>query len=190
MKYTLSIISVAILATVAAFGQAGDPLPHSALGNVIVTGTTPSAGTNEVQTITLTSFSGGTNSVTFAGKSATFVLSATAANSAISTSASNALVSLATIGAGGVNVSTTGTANRVIAVTFQGNNAKKDVPVMTAAVVSGTNTIAVATTTPGVTADGRSSGKGQLLMDLSTGFYYSNTSSTSLQPTWTKLSAQ
>ena len=190
MKTILSILSITILAAVFAMGQSGDPLPHSAIGSAVVTGTTPSNGTSEVQTITLTGFSGGTNSVTFAGKSASFVLSSTNTNAQISTSASNALVSLATIGAGGVNVATTGTANRAIAVTFQGNLAKKDVGLITAAVTSGTNTVGVAVTTPGVTADGRSSARGQLLIDLSTGFIYSNTSSVLLQPAWTKASAQ
>jgi len=50
-------------------------------------------------------------------------------------------------------------------------------------------TIAVAETTPGVTATGRGAAKGSILTDTTNGILYINTG-TALAPTWTKVGTQ
>lgn len=165
MKFPLILVALVALSC-SAVGQSGEKLPTFE-GSILKTGTVPNNGTSEVQTVTLTSFSGGTNKASYAGKSATIVLSGTQNNTDISSITDSALESIYTIGSGGVSCSTTGTTNRVITITFTGKNAKKNVTTLQWEVVSGSNTAGVATLTPGVEADGRLTAKGQMAIALS-----------------------
>lgn len=121
-------------------------LREVALG--IADGAVPSAGTNEVQSVTLTSATGGTFTLSFGGQT-TAAIAFNAAASAVQT----ALEALSTIGAG--NVAVTGAAGGPYTVTFQNALGATDVAQMTAsgALLTGTSpSVAVATTTPGVAA--------------------------------------
>jgi len=79
-----------------------------------------------------------------------------------------------------------------LTITFAGNLAKLAVPVITVEenALEGTDpTVAVAETTPGVTADFRGASKGALVTDTTNGILYINTG-TALSPTWTKVGTQ
>jgi len=79
-----------------------------------------------------------------------------------------------------------------ITVTFTGNNAKLLLPaitVVTNAMTGTSPTVAVAITTAGVTADGRSSKLGQLCIDATNGILY-QTSTAGPNVTWGKVSGQ
>lgn len=111
-------------------------------------GTVPSAGTNEVQSVTLTSATGGTFTLSYGGQT-----TAAIAYNASAAAVQAALEALSTIGAG--NVAVTGAAGGPYTVTFQSALGATDVAQMTAsgALLTGAGAaIAVATTTPGVAA--------------------------------------
>lgn len=154
---------------------------------VLETNAAPVNGTNEVQTFTLSALGAGTHRFSFRGKSGVLTLTGDEANNAaISAKVTTLLEGLRTIGAGNVSVSTTGSGARAIAVTFQARLGKEALPQMTAVKLTGTPTIVVATTTPGVTATFRGSKKGQLLARLDNGSLYINTG-TPAAPTWAAL---
>lgn len=188
-------ILAALAAFVASFtfsanAQSGDPLPGKT-GPILVTGTTPINGTNEVQTITIGGTpTGGTFTLSFKGKT-TGAVSWSSTNSVLVANIDGALEGLATVGTNGVTTAVATATNGIgtYTVTFGGNLAKLDVPVITASSsLSGTSpTLAIATTTPGITADGRRATKGELLLDLGTPKLYINASGTSLQPNWTAI---
>lgn len=196
MKFLFSLLTMMaliVLATftlvVTSFAQSGADLPFMPDG-ILRTGQVPVNGTDEVQTITLTNFSAGTLRLTLLGKSTVLTFGAADTNAAIDTAVDAALEAMGVVGAGGTTVATSGTTSRAIVVTFTGNMRKLDIPTIVATVLTGTNTVGVAVTTPGVTADGRSAITGQLLMDGAAGVLYSNTSTTPLAPTWVKVGAQ
>lgn len=189
------LLSLALMAFVTplAFSQAGDPLPTFG-GGILATATTPVNGTNEVDTITIGGTpTGGTFTLTFQNRT-TAAITWSATNATLVANIDAALEALPTIGTGGVTtaVGTMTAGIGTITVTFTGNNVKRDVSALTGtSSLTGTSpTLAVATTTPGVTADGRRSPTGQLLINKANGFLYQNTSTTSLQPTWTKVSSE
>lgn len=192
MKTITSILCVAAF-SLTAFGQAGEDLP-SFPGKILMTGTAPVAGTNAIQTITIGGTpTAGTFTLNFAGRnSAAITWSAT--NATLVANIDAALEALGTVGTGAVTtaVGTMTAGIGTITVTFTGNNVgKKVVPTMTwVSSLTGTSpTLAVATTTPGVAADGRISPKGQLCIAIDTGFLYSNTG-TPPNPTWVKVSSE
>lgn len=154
----------------------------------------PSAGTDEIQTITF----GGTPAtltftLTFQGQTtATIAWSAT--NGTLVSNIDTALEALGNIGTAGVTtaVGTMTAGVGTITVTFNGVVGKLAVDTMTATIVvagTGSPTIAVAETTPGVTATGRGYPIGQLYCNSANGKWYTNTG-TSLAPTWTVVGAQ
>ena len=149
----------------------------------------PSAGTDEVQTISSSGTpTGGTFKLSFKGqRTAALDFDASAAE------IDAALGALSTIG-GAANVTCAGGALPTdVTVTFTGALAKKAVPLLTvveSALTGGTDPeITVAETTPGVTATHRGAPKGAQLVDTTNGIAYINTGSAT-SPTWTKIGTQ
>jgi hypothetical protein len=191
-KFLLTAIVFAAF-SVSSFGQAGDNLPPFDRG-IFMTATTPVNGTDEVQTITIGGTpTAGSFTLTYAGRT-TGAIAWSSTNATLVSNIDTALEALTTIGTGGVTtaVGTMTAGIGTITVTFVGNNAKLDVPVMTGVnSMTGTSpTLAVATTTPGVTADGRSQAKRGTMIVTLTGVAYINTSATLLNPTWVTVGSQ
>jgi hypothetical protein len=177
----------------------GGNVIDSGAGEIYQNAGAPSAGTDEVQTLTIggTPEVGSTFRITFEGwKTAAIPWSSVDATLVASIDA--ALEALPNIGAGGVAVadvtltSGVGTAS----ITFSGANlAKKDVGLAVASEfkqstgAASAGTAAIATTTPGVTATARDAGKGALLVDTTNGKLYINTGA-ALAPTWTVVGTQ
>lgn len=149
---------------------------------VITNAGVPTAGTNEVQTVTLADFAAGILSLKFRGQTATVTFVGNESNGTIDTTMDAALEALDGIGASGVTVSTSGTTDRAIAITFGGVLAGEALPIMTGS-LTGAGTLTIAETTPGVSATAIGSPKGQLLVDTTNGRLYQNTG-TADAPTW------
>ena len=154
----------------------------------------PGAGTSEVQTLTIGGTpTGGTFRVAFDGQiSADITWNAT--NVTLLANIQAALDAMANIGTNGC-VAAAGTLTSgigTITLTFGANLAKLAVSTMTAQnnSLTGTSpTLAIAETTPGVTAGERGAGPGALLVDTTNKLLYINTG-TALAPTWTKVGTQ
>jgi hypothetical protein len=170
------------------------PIIEGAVSRPITNAGAPSAGTDEVQTITFGGTpTGGTFTLTFEGHT-TAAITWSATNATLVANIDAALEALNNIGSGGVTtaVGTMTAGIGTITVTFSGGNvAKKAVGLMTASSsLTGTSpTLAVAETTPGVDATGRGAGAGQLLIDTTNKKLYINTG-TALAPTWTVTGTQ
>lgn len=151
----------------------------------------PSAGTDEVQTLTIDA-TGGTFRLGFEGF-VTADIDWSATNNTLRDNVDAALEALPSIGAGGVAVAVgTMTAGvGTLTITFGGNRGKQAVGLIAVAdnSLTGTGTLSIAETTPGVTATGRGAPKGATLTDTSNGVLYINTG-TPLAPTWTKVGTQ
>ena len=190
----IACLVAAFLIPVMLFAQAGEDLPT--FPNAIVkTATVPVNGTSEIDTITIGGApAGGTFTLTFEGRT-TGAISWSATNATLVANIDDALEALPNVGTGGVTtaVGTMTAGVGTITVAFAGNRAKENVSAMTAtnALTSSTPTptpsLAVATTTAGVTADGRITPKGTLLIDGGTPDLYIN-DGTPPNPTWTKVS--
>lgn len=154
----------------------------------------PSAGSDEVQTITFGGTpTGGTFKLTFQSLT-TAAITWSATNATLVSNIDTALEALTNIGASGVTtaVGTMTAGVGTITVTFNGVVGKLLLTVMTVNnnSLTGTSpTIAVAQTTPGVTATGRGYGKGKLLSDTTNAKVYINTGTTTA-PTWTVVGTQ
>jgi hypothetical protein len=154
----------------------------------------PSAGTSEVQTLTLGGTpSGGSFRLAFEGLS-TGPIAWSGTNATLIAHIDAALEALPNIGSGGVNVAvgtmTAGVGTATI--TFAGNLAKLAVSTLTVAsnALTGTSpTVAVAKTTPGVTATFRGASVGAVVTSTSNGKLYIN-SGTALAPVWTVVGSQ
>lgn len=154
----------------------------------------PTAGTDEVQTIT---FGGTPTGGTFKLKFGSFVTAAiswSATNNTLRDNVDAALEALPNVGAGNVTVAVgTMTAGvGTLTMTFAGTLAKRAVALITVASnnLTGTApTVAVTETTPGVNATHRGAPKGAKLVDTDNGIDYINTGTTSA-PTWTKTGTQ
>lgn len=150
----------------------------------------PGNGTNEVQTLTLANATGGTFKLAFDGF-ITAAITWSATTNTLLANINTALRALPNIGASGITAtdSTLSSGNGDVLLTFGGNLAKMAVSTITVALNSLTGsspTVAVAETTPGVTATERGAGIGALLVNISNGAVYSNTG-TALEPTWTLI---
>jgi len=187
IKLITLLLAVAAFLPALCLAQSGADLPTFGRG-ILACGTAPVNGTSEVQTITIGGTpTGGTFKLIFRGKS-TAAISWSNNNAQLNTNVEVALRALGEIGGTNATVAT-GTMTAGIGTmtcTFSGNVGKLDVPQMTATnAMTGTSpTVAVSTTTPGITADGRNATTGQLLIDKTAGKLYINTSSTSQSPTW------
>ena len=176
----------------------GGNIIDSGAGKIVQMAGVPGVGTDEVQTITIggTPETGSTFRLTYDGWTATVAWIATSATLVSRIDA--ALEALPNIGTGGVTTADGTSTNGVgtFIVTFTTANGKRDVALMVGSAflqstgaASASGTVAVATTTPGVDAAFRSSGKGQLLVDTTNGILYINTGSAGA-PTWTKVGTQ
>lgn len=169
------------------------PYIEGGLGLFTVAGA-PTQGTNEVQTLTLGGTpTGGTFALAFDGYTTTDI-DWTDTDSTLIADIDAALEALPNIGTGGVTVAagTLSSGIGTITITFGGNLAELVVPLITVAddsLEGSAPTIAVAETTPGVTATARGASKGSILTDTTNGILYINTG-TALAPTWTKVGTQ
>lgn len=151
----------------------------------------PTSGTSEVQTITFGgtptggtfTLASGTNGRTSAAIAWSATNSTLVANTQAGLDALNAPGSGNTVVAVGTMTSGIGT----LTVTFQGKLAKLDVPqLVPVSSLTGTSpTLAVTTTTAGVTATFRTATPGTILCDTVTPGLYFNSSATLYSPTWT-----
>lgn len=119
---------------------------YTTLGRALEIAGAPSNGTSEVQTITISSFGACTLILTFKGASTTLTFTGSEINSAIDTAVLAALIALRTIGTSGVTVSTSGTTDRAIAVTFAAQLGKLDVDALVASVSGGSAVAATLST--------------------------------------------
>lgn len=154
----------------------------------------PVAGTDEVQTITIGGTpTGGTFKLAYKGQT-TAPIDWSATNATLIANIDAALEALSTIGAGNVTtaVGTMTAGIGTATVTFVGALAKLAVPLITVFSndLTGTApTVAVAETTPGVSATHRGAPVGAELVDTTNGKAYINTGTASV-PTWTVIGAQ
>lgn len=160
------------------------------------TGTTdhpgvPGAGTSEIQTLTIDA-TGGTFKLAFEGF-VTADISWSSSNTTLRDNVDAALEALPSIGAGGVAtaVGTMTSGVGTLTITFGGNRAVQDVPLITVAEnsLTGTGTLSIATSTPGVDATRRGAPKGAMIRDTTNGKLYINTG-TGTAPTWTVVGTQ
>lgn len=154
----------------------------------------PSAGTDEVQTLTFGGTpTGGTFKLKFDGFT-TAAITWSATNNTLRDRVDAALEALPNIGTGGVTtaVGTMTAGIGTLTVTFAGNQTKQAVNTITVAdnSLTGTSpTLAVVETTPGVNATARGAAVGATLQDTTNGVLYIN-SGTPLAPTWTVVGSQ
>lgn len=153
----------------------------------------PSAGVDEIQTITIGGTpTGGTFTLTFEGHTSG-AITWSATNNTLIANVDAALEAMPNIGTGGVTTADSTLSSGIgdLLVTFTGNNAKKNVGLMTAtSSLTGTApTVAVATTTAGVDATARGQAAGVIVIDTTNKKAYINTG-TALSPTWTVVGAQ
>lgn len=149
----------------------------------------PSAGTNAVQTLSITGTpTGGTFTLTFNGET-----TAAIARNANAAAVESALLALRSLESGDVVASGGALPGTPVVLTFGGNYARTPVPLITAngALLTGGNspTASVANTTPGVKATERGAAKGTLLTDTTNAVVYVNTG-TAVAPTWTIVGTQ
>lgn len=154
----------------------------------------PSAGTSEIQTLTIGGTpTGGTFKLALDGF-ITAAITWSATNATLVANIDAALEALPNIGTGGV-VTAVGTMTAgigTITITFGGNSgflAVNTITVNNNSLTGTAPTLAVAETTPGVGATGRGAPKGAELIDTTNGILYINTGS-GLAPTWTKVGTQ
>ena len=151
----------------------------------------PVAGTDEVQTLTIDA-TGGTFKLRHEGF-VTAAISWSATNATLVANLDAALEALPSIGTGGITcaVGTMTAGVGTITMTFAGNHGKKACTMIAVETnsLTGTATLSIAETTPGVDATGRGAGKGRQLIDTTNGIVYVNTGTASA-PTWTKVGTQ
>jgi hypothetical protein len=155
----------------------------------------PTAGTNEVQTLTIGGTpTGGTFKLTYDGFTTT-AITWSATNATLLANINAALDALTNLAASAV-VATAGTLTAgigTVLLTFSGEPVKaRAVNTMTVAnnSLTGTSpTLAIVETTPGVDTTGRGAPKGGLLQDSTNGKLYVNTG-TDASPTWTVVGTQ
>jgi hypothetical protein len=169
-------------------------MPPQAGGTGLTNAGAPSAGTDEVQTLTI----GGTpTSGTFKLKydgHVTASITWSSTNNTLRDNVDAALEALPNVGTGNMTtaVGTMTAGIGTLTLTFAGELAKLAVSTITVdtdALVGTSPTVAVAETTPGVTATGRGAAKGATLIDTTNGIHYINTG-TAFAPTWTKTGTQ
>jgi hypothetical protein len=154
----------------------------------------PSAGTDEVQTLTIGGTpTAGTFKIAFEGFT-TAAITWSSTNATLISNIDTALEALPAIGTGGVTTAAGSLTAGIgtITLTFAGNRGKQAVATMTIADNSLTGTaptLQIAETTPGVDASGRGAPKGAQLTDTTNGKLYINTG-TATAPTWTVVGSQ
>jgi hypothetical protein len=154
----------------------------------------PVNGTNEVQTLTIGGTpDGGTFKLKYDGQ-ITAAITWSATTGTLLANIQAALRALATIGSAGVTCTEGSLASGVgtVTITFGGNLAKLAVPTISVYLNSLTGTaptLAMAETTPGVTATARGAAVGAVLMDTTNKVLYKN-DGTALEPKWLQTFGQ
>lgn len=166
----------------------------SGLGTPFRNAGAPTAGTNEVQTLTIGGTpTSGTFKIRYDGQT-TGAITWSATNATLLANINAALDALTNVGASGL-VAAAGTLTAgigTITLTAGALLAKKAIPLATIAdnsLVGTSPTLAIAETTPGVDASFRGAAKGALLTDTTNGLLYINTGDATT-PTWTKVGTQ
>lgn len=163
----------------------------SGLGTPLANAGAPVAGTDEIQTLTIDA-TGGTFKLAYDGYT-TGAISWSATNATLIANIDAALEALANIGTGGVTtaVGTMTAGVGTATITFVSQNGKKAVATITVAnnSLTGTATLSVAESTPGVDATARGAALGALLVDTTNKKLYINTGSAGA-PTWTVAGSQ
>lgn len=153
----------------------------------------PTAGTSEVQTLTIGGTpTGGTFKLAYDGQ-VTSSITWTATDATLVSNIDTALEALTNIGSGNITTAagTLSSGIGTVTLTFAGTLAKKAVNTITVhtnALTGTSPTLAVVETTPGVDSSGRSASKGALLHDTTNGKLYIATASN--PPTWTVVGTQ
>jgi hypothetical protein len=166
-RFRFSLLLVCVLLPVSGNGGTAS-LPS--LKVLLLSGsTTPTNGTNEIQTITFGSGQVSGNFYLRFNNRTTAAIPWSSTNATLVANIDSALEALGNIGAAGVGTAVGSMTAGVgtINIAFNGNNSKNDVPQMTVPSKTTSGTIAVTTTTPGVVADGRNAPAGTLLMAYS-----------------------
>ncbi len=151
----------------------------------------PVDGTSEVQTLTIDA-AGGTFQLGFDGYT-TADITWSATNNTLRDRVDTALEALPSIGTGNVTtaVGTMTAGVGTLTITFAEALGKKAVALITVEdnSLTGTATLTVEETTPGVDATHRGAPKGAKLLDITNGVDYINAGTTTA-PTWTKTGTQ
>jgi hypothetical protein len=171
----------------------GGRIIEGATSRPLIADGAPSAGTSEVQTLTIGGTpTGGTFTLTFQGHT-TAPITWTAVDATLVSAVDAALEALGNIGTGGVTTAagTISSGIGTITITFAGNLAKQAVGLIVAnSSLTGTAPTAVVTeTTPGVDATARGAGQGQMYINATDGDLYINTG-TALVPVWAVVGGQ
>lgn len=162
-------------------------------GGALTNAGAPSAGTDEVQTLTIGGTpEGGTFKLALGGTLITGAITWSATNATLIANIDAALEAI--LGTGSVTTAEDTITDGIgtITITFTGAYGKMAVPTLTVYdnSLTGTSpTLAVAETTPGVSATGRGAPKGAKLVDTTNGIDYIN-SGTASAPTWVKTGTQ
>lgn len=169
------------------------PIIPGATGAPLLNAGAPSAGTNEVQTLTIGGTpTGGTFKLGFEGF-VTGSITWSATNATLLANINTALQAI--IGASEITAAAGSLTAGIgtITLTFGGNRGRQAISGLISVeenALTGTDpTLAIAETTPGVNATGRGAAKGQTLSDTTNGILYINTG-TPTAPTWTKVGTQ
>lgn len=171
----------------------GQVIDGSGLNSPILNEGAPVNGTDEVQTLTIDA-TGGTFKLAFNGWT-TAAIAWSAVNATLIAAIDAALEALPNIGVGGVAtaVGTMTAGVGTATITFSGANvAKTAQPTITVSnnSLTGTATLSVAETTPGVTATARNAAVGGSLVDTTNRKAYINTGTVQGAPTWTVVGTQ
>lgn len=172
----------------------GGKIIEGAIGHALPVAGIPSAGTSEVQTLTIGGTpTGGTFKLAFDGYT-TAAITWSSTNATLLSNINAALVALSSVGTSGWTATEASLTAGIgtITLTAGGNLSRMALPLITIAENSLTGTaptLAIAETTPGVTGTYRGAAKGAQLIDTDNGILYVNTG-TPLLPTWTKVGTQ
>lgn len=195
IKILLGLVMWFVLAAVNSMAViTGGKIIEGAISRPLYGSGAPSAGTSEVQTLTIGGTpEGGTFQIAFSGWT-TGAITWSATEATLLANIDAALEALPNIGTGGVATAAGSLTDGIgtITLTFGGNLARQAVALMTIADNSLTGTaptLAIAETTPGVDATARGMGIGTLYIDSANGKVYVNTG-TALAPTWTVVGSQ
>lgn len=174
----------------------GGTIIEGAYGAPYLSAGAPVAGTDEVQTLTIGGTpDGGTFKLAFRGVT-TAAITWTSVDATLVAAIDTALGALASVG-GAANVTcaigTLSSGIGTVTITFVAALGKTAIDslitVADNSLTGSSPTLAIAETTPGVTATYRGAGPGTELIDITNAFHYTNTG-TAIAPTWTKTGTQ
>jgi hypothetical protein len=168
--------------------------PGAGPNRTLQTTSTPGAGTDEVQTLTIGGTpTGGTFNLRFENN-ITGAIAWSATTNTLLANIQAELDLLPNLGVNGCVASDSSLVSGIgdLLLTFGVIRAKEAVETITVfsnSLTGSAPTLAIAETTPGVTADFRGWPKGQVVRDITNGLLYINTGTT-YAPTWTKVGLQ